>query len=35
MAKNYKAVIGEERSGRSSHNSEPKQLKNTLGKGID
>ena len=35
VAKNYKAVIEEEKSGRSSQDSESKQLKNTLGKAIE
>ena len=35
VAKNYKAVIEEEKSGRCSQESESKQLKNTLGKAIN
>ena len=35
MAKNYKAVIEEEKSGIRSQDSKSKQLKKTLGKGIE
>ena len=35
MAKNYKAVIEEEKLGRSSQDSESKQLKNILGKAVE
>ena len=35
MAKNYKAVIEEEKSGRSSQDSKKNKLKHTLGKAIE